>query len=67
MFARPFLACSSADGHMQVFGLLIFGAGTSPLAVVQETIILQNNSASSRFVARSVAAGLVLGKTVSSF
>ncbi|BGO90273.1 hypothetical protein NBRC10512_004794 [Rhodotorula toruloides] len=46
-----------------VFGLLIFGAGTSPLAVVQETIILQNISASSRFVARSVAAGLVLGKT----
>ncbi|BGP23448.1 hypothetical protein JCM10295v2_002344 [Rhodotorula toruloides] len=46
-----------------VFGLLVFGAGTSPLAVVQETIILQNNSASSRFVARSVAAGLVLGKT----
>ncbi|BGP30755.1 hypothetical protein JCM10296v2_002512 [Rhodotorula toruloides] len=36
-----------------VFGLLISGAGTSPLAVVQETIILENNSASSRFVARS--------------
>ncbi|GAA5855816.1 hypothetical protein JCM8547_000368 [Rhodosporidiobolus lusitaniae] len=48
-----------------VFGLLIFGAGISPLAVVQETIILKHNSSSSRFVARSVALGLVLGKTSS--
>ncbi|BGP38534.1 hypothetical protein JCM10450v2_002483 [Rhodotorula kratochvilovae] len=48
-----------------VFGLLIFGSGTSPLAVVQESIILKHNSASSRFVARSVAAGLVLGKSAS--
>ncbi|GAA6051641.1 hypothetical protein JCM3770_001207 [Rhodotorula araucariae] len=48
-----------------VCGLLIFGSGTSPLAVVQESIILKHNTASSRFVARSVAAGLVLGKTAS--
>jgi len=47
-----------------VVGLLVFGSGTSPLAVVQESIILKHNSASSKFVARSVAAGLVLGKSV---
>ncbi|GAA6037257.1 hypothetical protein JCM8097_008647 [Rhodosporidiobolus ruineniae] len=48
-----------------VFGLLIFGSGISPLAVVQESILLKHNSSSSRFVARSVAIGLVLGKTAS--
>ncbi|GAA5910818.1 hypothetical protein JCM8208_001004 [Rhodotorula glutinis] len=48
-----------------VLGLLVFGSGTSPLAVVQESIILKHNSASSKFVARSVAAGLVLGKSAS--
>ncbi|GAA5852398.1 hypothetical protein JCM9279_001190 [Rhodotorula babjevae] len=48
-----------------VLGLLLFGSGTSPLAVVQESIILKHNSASSKFVARSVAAGLVLGKSAS--
>ena len=42
----------------------MFGAGTSPLAVVQESIILQHNDSSSHFVARSIAAGLVLGKAV---
>lgn len=47
-----------------VLGLLVFGSGTAPLAVVQESIILKHNSASSRFVARSVAAGLLLGKSV---
>ncbi|GAA5913368.1 hypothetical protein JCM6882_004102 [Rhodosporidiobolus microsporus] len=48
-----------------VFGLLVFGAGISPLAVVQETIILKHNSSSSHFTARAVALGLVLGKTAS--
>ncbi|TNY21396.1 major facilitator superfamily domain-containing protein [Rhodotorula diobovata] len=48
-----------------VLGLLVFGSGTAPLAVVQESIILKHNSASSRFVARSVAAGLLLGKSAS--
>jgi hypothetical protein len=50
----------------QVTGLLIFGTGVSPLAICQETILLQNNPSTSRssFVSRSVALGLVLGKTV---
>lgn len=47
-----------------VVGLAIFGMGTSPLAVVQESIILRTNSSSSKSVARSVAAGLLLGKAV---
>ncbi|GAA5975880.1 hypothetical protein JCM10908_005313 [Rhodotorula pacifica] len=47
---------------LMVLGLLVFGAGTSPLAVVQESIILKHNDSSSKFVARSIAAGLVLGK-----
>lgn len=45
----------------------MFGSGTSPLAVVQEAIILKHNGSSSKFVARSIAAGLVLGKAVGSF
>ncbi|GAA5919720.1 hypothetical protein JCM1841_000768 [Sporobolomyces salmonicolor] len=48
-----------------IAGLLLFGSGISPLAVVQETVILSNNPSGSRFVARSVAIGLVFGKTSS--
>ncbi|GAA5880092.1 hypothetical protein JCM1840_000176 [Sporobolomyces johnsonii] len=50
-----------------IAGLLLFGSGISPLAVVQETVILSNNPTGSRSVARSVAIGLVLGKTSSFF
>ncbi|GAA6005164.1 hypothetical protein JCM11491_002599 [Sporobolomyces phaffii] len=48
-----------------ICGLLLFGGGISPVSVVQETIILSNNTSSSRSVGRSVALGLVLGKTSS--
>ncbi|GAA6011358.1 hypothetical protein JCM10207_008312 [Rhodosporidiobolus poonsookiae] len=67
------IVCIAQDGEGgvggniggMVFGLLIFGSGISPLAVVQETIILKHNSSSSKLLARSVALGLVLGKTAS--
>ncbi|KAM0748049.1 MFS general substrate transporter [Meredithblackwellia eburnea MCA 4105] len=48
-----------------VVGLLVFGLGISPLAVVQESIILASKREASQSVARSVAAGLLLGKSAS--
>ncbi|GAA5951097.1 hypothetical protein JCM8115_005053 [Rhodotorula mucilaginosa] len=61
-FAQSLEGGAAGNLPLMVLGLLVFGAGTSPLAVVQESIILQHNDSSSRFVARSIAAGLVLGK-----
>jgi hypothetical protein len=48
---------------LKICGLLLFGGGISPVSVVQETIILSNNTTKSSSVGRSVALGLVLGKT----
>ncbi|GAA5834057.1 hypothetical protein JCM11251_003604 [Rhodosporidiobolus azoricus] len=64
-FAQRGEGGESSDLGGMILGLLIFGAGISPLAVVQETIILKHNSASSRFTGRAVGLGLVLGKTAS--
>ncbi|KWU44170.1 MFS general substrate transporter [Rhodotorula sp. JG-1b] len=61
-FAQSLEGGAAGNLPLMVLGLLVFGAGTSPLAVVQESIILQHNDSSSHFVARSIAAGLVLGK-----
>ena len=43
----------------------MFGVGISPLAVVQESIILRNNSSTSNSVGKTVAVGLLLGKASS--
>ncbi|GAA5977540.1 hypothetical protein JCM5350_004728 [Sporobolomyces pararoseus] len=48
-----------------ICGLLLFGGGISPVSVVQETIILSNNTSTTSSVGRSAALGLVLGKTSS--
>ena len=48
---------------MQVLGLLLAGGGGSPLSVVQESIILRSSEGSS--VGKTLALGLLLGKTVS--
>ncbi|GAA5866555.1 hypothetical protein JCM3774_004013 [Rhodotorula dairenensis] len=61
-FAQGLEGGAAGNLPLMVLGLLVFGAGTSPLAVVQEAIILKHNASSSKFVARSIAAGLVLGK-----
>lgn len=57
-----------AEGNEKVggmiLGLFIFGLGISPLAVVQESIILRTNSLTSKSVARTLSAGLLLGKAV---
>ena len=52
---------------MQVLGLLIFGLGIAPLAVVQESIIIgfTSTTASAGSMGRALAIGLVLGKTSS--
>ena len=46
-----------------IIGLFCFGLGLSPIAIVQESIILRSNSSKSKTVARSVAVGLLFGKT----
>ncbi|GAA5851168.1 hypothetical protein JCM5353_007377 [Sporobolomyces roseus] len=63
---------SQDDGHFHpisitgtISGLLLFGGGISPVSVVQETIILSSNTSKTSSVGRSVALGLVLGKTSS--
>lgn len=43
--------------------MFIFGLGLAPIAVVQESIILANNSSKSKSVGKSIALGLLLGKT----
>ncbi|GAA5934061.1 uncharacterized protein JCM15063_000544 [Sporobolomyces koalae] len=73
VLAGQIIVClSQDDGHQHrlnmtgtIGGLLLFGAGISPVSVVQETIILSNNTSKSSSVGRSVALGLVLGKTSS--
>ncbi|KAK4053460.1 hypothetical protein OIV83_001627 [Microbotryomycetes sp. JL201] len=46
-----------------ITGLFCFGLGLAPIAVCQESIILKQNSSHSKTVARSVAVGLLFGKT----
>lgn len=46
-----------------IIGLFCFGLGLSPIAIVQESIILRSNGSKSKTVARSVAVGLLFGKT----
>lgn len=48
---------------IQILGLFVFGLGLAPIAVVQESIILANNSSQSKSVGKSIALGLLLGKT----
>ncbi|SGZ18001.1 BQ5605_C020g09157 [Microbotryum silenes-dioicae] len=45
-----------------ISGLLVFGLGLAPIAVVQESIILRHNTSNSTTMARTVAIGLLLGK-----
>ncbi|GAA5946322.1 hypothetical protein JCM3765_000197 [Sporobolomyces pararoseus] len=69
VLAGQSIVCFSQGADMNmagtICGLLLFGGGISPVSVVQETIILSNNTSTSRSVGRSVALGLVLGKTSS--
>ncbi|KAK4058496.1 hypothetical protein OIO90_000658 [Microbotryomycetes sp. JL221] len=46
-----------------ILGLFCFGLGLAPIAVCQESIILKQNHSNSKSVARSVAIGLLFGKT----
>ncbi|KAM0788494.1 hypothetical protein ACM66B_001626 [Microbotryomycetes sp. NB124-2] len=50
-----------------ILGLFCFGLGLAPIAVCQESIILKQNSSNSKTVARSVAVGLLFGKTAAFF
>lgn len=69
VLAGQTLVCLSQGHNMNmagtICGFVLFGGGISPVSVVQETIILSNNTSTSRSVGRSVALGLVLGKTSS--
>ncbi|KAI5481713.1 major facilitator superfamily protein [Pseudohyphozyma bogoriensis] len=55
----------SESVNEMVLGLLIFGLGIAPLAVVQEAIVIGAKRKGSKSVGRSVAAALVFGKTAS--